>query len=34
LRQYTKPADLKRGHVDGALLKPTQWKFLEEQAFS
>jgi type I restriction enzyme M protein len=34
LRQNTKPADLKRGHVDGALLKPAQWKFLEEQAFT
>jgi type I restriction-modification system DNA methylase subunit len=34
LRQYTKPTDLKRGHVDGALLKPAQWKFLEEQAFT
>jgi type I restriction enzyme M protein len=34
LRQNTKPADLKRGLVDGAMLKPTQWKFLEEQAFT
>jgi len=34
LRQHTKPADLKRGHVDGALLKPAQWRFLEEQAFT
>src|SRR5665647_223654 len=34
LRQRTKPADLKRGFVDGALLKPAQWKFLEEQAFT
>src|ERR1700686_4316141 len=34
LRQNTKPGDLKRGHVDGALLKPAQWKFLEEQAFT
>src|SRR5438552_8983090 len=34
LRQNTKPADLKRGHVDGALLKPPQWRFLEEQAFA
>ena len=32
LRQHTKPADLRRGLVDGALLKPAQWKFLEEQA--
>ena len=34
LRQNTKPGDLKRGHVDGSLLKPAQWKFLEEQAFT
>ena len=34
LRQHTKPADLKRGLMDGALLKPAQWKFLEEQAFT
>lgn len=34
LRQHTKPADLKRGHVDGALLKPAQWKFLEGQAIT
>jgi len=34
LRNYTKPADLRRGHIDGALLKPAQWKFLEEQAFT
>lgn len=34
LRNNTKPADLKRGIVDGALLKPAQWKFLEEQAFT
>lgn len=34
LRQHTKPADLKRGLIDGALLKPAQWKFLEEQAFT
>jgi type I restriction enzyme M protein len=34
LRQYTRPADLKRGIVDGTLLKPTQWKFLEEQTFT
>jgi len=33
-RQYTKPADLRRGLFDGALLKPTQWRFLEEQAFT
>jgi type I restriction enzyme M protein len=34
LLQHTKPADLKRGIVDGALLKLAQWKFLEEQAFT
>lgn len=34
LRQHTKPADLRRGFVDGAMLKPAQWKFLEEQAFT
>jgi type I restriction enzyme M protein len=34
LRQNTKPADLKRGMVDGSMLKPAQWKFLEEQAFT
>lgn len=34
LRQHTKPADLKRGHVDGSMLKPPQWKFLEQQAFT
>ena len=34
LRQHTKPADLKRGLLDGALLKPAQWKFLEESAFT
>ena len=34
LHQNTKPADLKRGLVDGAMLKPAQWKFLEEQAFT
>ena len=34
LRQHTKPADLERDIVDGALLKPAQWRFLEEQAFT
>jgi len=34
LRQHTKSSDLKRGHVDGAQLKPAQWRFLEEQAFT
>ncbi len=34
LRKNTKPADLARGRADGGLLKPAQWKFLEEQAFT
>jgi type I restriction enzyme M protein len=34
LKAHTKPADLKRGIVDGSQLKPAQWKFLEEQAFT
>ena len=25
---------MKRGQIDGSLLKPAQWKFLEEQAFT
>ncbi len=33
-RQNTKVADLKRGHADGSLLKPAQWRFLEDQAFT
>jgi len=34
LRKNTKPADLARGTVDGGLLKPSQWKFIEEHAFT
>lgn len=34
LRKHTKPADLARGIVDGSLLKPKQWEFLEQQAFT
>ena len=34
LRQYTKPADLARGIVDGGHLKPKQWEFLESHAFT
>ena len=34
LRENTKAADLKRNIVDGSLLKPAQWKFLEEHAFT
>ncbi len=34
LRKFTKPADLARGITDGNLLKPAQWKFMEEHAFT
>lgn len=34
LRQHTKPADLRQGFEHGTLLKPAQWKFLEEHAFT
>lgn len=34
LLEHTKPADQRRGLVDGSLLKPAQWKFLEEHAFT
>ncbi|MCX6916728.1 MAG: N-6 DNA methylase, partial [Verrucomicrobia bacterium] len=34
LLQNTKLADRRRGQSDGSLLKPAQWKFLEEQAFT
>jgi len=34
LRKHTKPADLARGTVDGSLLKPKQWEFLEQHAFT
>ena len=34
LRKNTKTADLARGTVDGGLLKPSQWKFMEEHAFT
>lgn len=34
LRDNTKPADIARGTVDGTLLKPAQWKFMEEHAFT
>jgi len=33
-KQYTKPSDLARGIADGSLLKPAQWKFMEEHAFT
>jgi len=34
LLQNTKLADRRRGQVDGSMLKPAQWKFLEDQAFT
>ncbi len=34
LRKHTKPADLARGVVDGSQLKPKQWDFLNEHAFT
>lgn len=34
LRHHTKAADLVRGIVDGNLLKPKQWEFLENYAFT
>lgn len=34
LRQYTRAADLARGTIDGSLLKPSQWEFLENHAFT
>ena len=34
LRNHTKPADLARGIMDGSLLKPKQWSFIEQQAFT
>ncbi|MBA7683079.1 hypothetical protein ES703_91435 [subsurface metagenome] len=34
LKQNTSKADLKTGNVTGDKLKPAQWKFLEQQAFT
>lgn len=34
LRAHTRPADLARGVADGSQLKPKQWEFLEEHAFT
>ncbi|MDP9311678.1 MAG: type I restriction-modification system subunit M [Chloroflexota bacterium] len=34
LREHTKPADRARGTVDGGMLKPKQWDFLEQHAFT
>src|SRR5205085_2029514 len=32
--EHTKPADLARGVIDGSLLRPKQWSWLEQQAFT
>jgi type I restriction enzyme M protein len=34
LQNHTNPADLARGVLDGSLLKPKQWEFLENHAFT
>jgi len=34
MTQHTKPADLEKGTIDGSLLKPKQWKHLDEMAFT
>lgn len=34
LRRHTRPADLARGVVDGQMLRPTDWEFLDEHAFT
>src|SRR2546422_6789097 len=34
LKSHTSKASLAKGIVDGQLLKPNQWKFLEERAFT
>jgi type I restriction enzyme M protein len=34
LRQHTRPGDLARGTIDGSQLKPKQWEFLEDHAFT
>lgn len=34
LQAHTSKADLARGNITGDTLKPAQWKFLEEQAFT
>jgi type I restriction enzyme M protein len=34
LTANTKPGDLARGVIDGSLLKPKQWEFLEQHAFT
>jgi len=34
LRNHTSKADLAKGHPTGNELKPAQWRFLEEQAFT
>jgi N-6 DNA methylase len=34
LQNHTSKAALAKGHATGDLLKPAQWKFLEDQAFT
>jgi len=34
MQQHTKSADLRRSQIDGSMLKPAQWKFLEDRAFT
>ncbi|MBI5577484.1 MAG: SAM-dependent DNA methyltransferase [Deltaproteobacteria bacterium] len=34
MKQHTNPADLEKGTIDGSLLKPKQWKHLDEMAFT
>jgi type I restriction enzyme M protein len=34
LRKHTKPTDLANGIIDGSLLKPAQWDFLENREFT
>lgn len=34
LQQHTKPSDLSRGILDGSQLKPKQWEYLENLAFT
>jgi type I restriction enzyme M protein len=34
LENHTKPADLAHGVIDGSLLSPAEFKFIEEQAFT
>jgi type I restriction enzyme M protein len=34
LQAHTRPADRARGIIDGSLLRPKQWEFLEQHAFT